>query len=98
MAKKKFTISYTAAGPCCSECGRGFYCWLGPDEGPCRHTLDQFDKKSLRECLKKLGPNEDIEEFLNNPPDPKAKVLSCPDCAAELYTDGTYLKFKKHVV
>lgn len=34
-AKVRMKI-HTAAGPACSLCGRGWDCWLAPDEEPCR--------------------------------------------------------------
>lgn len=63
---KKFVIYETAAGHACSECGRGFCCWLGPDESPCRHTLEQFRKSSLRQYLKRVPQNKEVREYLLN--------------------------------
>lgn len=61
---KKFEIVNTAAGHVCCECGRGFFCWTGPDESPCRHDLSQFKKSALRKYLKKVPENKEVREYL----------------------------------
>ncbi len=61
---KKFTIYETAAGHCCSECNRGFFCWTAPDESPCSHQLEQFNKKSLQKYLKDVPQNKEVSKYL----------------------------------
>lgn len=62
---KKFDIIPTAAGHVCSECGRGFYCWTGPDESPCRHDLEQFKVSALKAYLKRVPENEEVKDYLS---------------------------------
>jgi hypothetical protein len=40
----------TAAGPMCSECGRGVGVWLAPDESPCRCNTSERDTRDLCAC------------------------------------------------
>jgi hypothetical protein len=99
IGKDRFDVCFTAAGPCCQECGRGFYCWLGPDESPCRHKLEEFSEKSLREYLVRVPGNNEVKKFLDKSLEETcSNILHCPDCNAELYSNGTYLEFGKHAV
>jgi hypothetical protein len=61
---KKFDIINTAAGHVCSECGKGFFCWTGPDESTCQHKLSQFKKSSLRAYLKRISENGGVRKYL----------------------------------
>lgn len=73
--KKKFVIHNTAAGSCCSGCGKGFFTWTGPDEPPCTHELEEFSKKSLREYLKRIPENKEVRNYLNGKSLPVNSVM-----------------------
>ncbi len=62
--KEKYKIFNTAAGHICSECGRGFFCWTGPDESPCGHNLKEFDVMSLKQYLKEVPENKEVRKYL----------------------------------
>jgi len=64
--KTKFDIIPTAAGHVCSECGRGFRCWTGPDESPCQHNNSEFKIEALRRYLRRVPENKEVRAYLED--------------------------------